>query len=351
MTLSMKSRHCVLLALGAAGMMLLVGSANAQYTPVWFDGYEATPGFDINADLGAPRQGGSPIPLAYDANTATGVAQADDYHQQIIGPDGNGNHLLQLAGDVGINEPPTHIPTNTQIFHSYASPDHNFKGVVGGEVIGKKISVTIDAFTNSGDYDPGDPNVGGDGYFTTAAITIGSTAKITDSDNLTTSGVGGFSVKFLEQTFVDALWTDPNVGINFLQFRDDQMTDSIPAPAPDNTVGNLIPHSAGTGPAFVEIFIDDPNDGNPWDGIGQTDIEVHVNGENVFNYSKLGGGFTDNYITLQAMNQSNVSLPSTLAVHTFDDLTVYSAPIPEPTSFVLMGMGLCSLAIRRRGPC
>ena len=229
---------------------------------------------------------------------------------------------------------------NTQLFHAYASPDHNFKGVVGNQVIGKKISVVIDAFTNVGDYDPGDPNTGGDGYFTTAAITIGSSGKLTDSDNLTTSGVGGFSVKFLEQTFVDDLWTDPNLGTNFLQFRDDQMTASIPAPAPDNTVGNLIPHTAGTGPALVEIFIDDPNDGNPWDGVGQTDIEVHVNGSNVFNYTKLGGGFTDNYITLQAMNQSNFSLPSGLAVHTFDNLTVYSAAIPEPATVHVDGSGV-----------
>ena len=77
----------------------------------------------------------------------------------------------------------------------------------------------IDAFTNSGDYEDGDPNVAGDGYFTTAAITIGSSEKITDSDNLTNAGETGFSIKFLEQTFVDSLWTDPNIGINFLQFR------------------------------------------------------------------------------------------------------------------------------------
>ena len=106
MRLSTRFPTCVVLALGAAGMMLLAGSAAAQYTPVWFDGYEATPGTDINADLGSPRQGGNPIPLAYDVNLPFGVTdQTTDYHQQIIGPDGSGNHLLQLAGDPRDQQP------------------------------------------------------------------------------------------------------------------------------------------------------------------------------------------------------------------------------------------------------
>ena len=350
MSMLTKIPLCLLLAFGAASVLFVAGDAHAQFTPVWFDGYQSPATLDINAGIGAPRQGGSPVPLSYIQNLGQGtdpnLGGADDYHQQIIG-DPNGVALLQLAGDTNINVPPFQMP-NTQIFHSYASPNHNFKGVVGNQVIGRKISVVIDTFTNSGSFDPGDPNVGGDGYFTTAAITIGSTGTLTDSDNLTTSGAEGFSAKFLEQTFVDALWTDPNIGINFMQFRDDQLTASDPAPAFDNTVGNLIKHPAGeSSPAFLELYVNDPTDGNPWDGIGQTSIRAEVNGVQVFRYTKFGGGFTDNFITLQAMNQS-VSSQSSLAVHTFDNLTVFSAAIPEPTTFALMGLGLCGLAVRRR---
>ena len=343
------------LAVAVAALVLMLGtSATAQYTPIWFDGYQSPATLDINAGIGAPRQGGSPVPLEYVQNLGgtadPNLAGADDYHQQIIG-DPNGVALLQLAGDGNINIPPAPVPPtfdpDQQIFHSYVSPNNNFNQVVGNQTV-KKISVVIDTFTNSGAYDPGDPNVGGDGYFTTAAITIGSTEPLTDSDNLTTSGNEGFSVKFLEQTFVDSLWTDPNIGINFLQFRDDQQTASNPPPAFDNTVGNLIKNPAGeNAPAFVEIYIDDATDGNPWDGIGQTDISVDVNGINVFNYTKFGGGFTDNFITLQAMNQSNFTQNS-LAIHTFDNLTVFNAPIPEPTTCVLLGMGVLGLAVRRQ---
>ena len=315
--------------------------AEAQYTPVWFDGFDSAIGTDINVNADAPRQGGSPVPLAYNANVSFAAAnQAADYHQQIVGDGVDPDNRLLLAGDVNITGSlPQHMN-----FHAYASPNHNFNGSVGSQVIGKKISVEMDAFTNAGDYMAGDPNNPNDGYFVYSALTIGSSEQLSDSNNKTS----GFSVIFIEQTFADSLWTDPSIGTAFIQIRDDRTTPSDPLPMPDGTVGNLIPNPAGTGPGLLELFIDDPTDGSPWDGVGQTDIDVVVNGTTVFNYSKLGGGFTDNFITLEGSNQKNVGLPSILGVHNFNNLTVFSGAIPEPSSLLLLGVGLGAAAIRIR---
>ena len=36
----------------------------------------------------------------------------------------------------------------------------------------------------------------------------------------------------------------------------------------DALLGNLIPNPAGAGGGNVEFFVNDPSDGNPWDGVG-----------------------------------------------------------------------------------
>ena len=265
---------------------------SAQATPYWFDGFDVSANTsDINFETAA-RQGGAPAPIAWTANIA-------DYHVQMFG---GGGTPLQLAGD-GFGTFPA--PT-------MASPSADFTGHVAGEVIGKKVEVTMDAFAN---------NTGGT-YFTQSAITVAASAPLTQSG----APGGGFSVVFIEDTF--------GGNGNFIQLWDGS-----------TIVGNLIPNPAGAGGGFVEIFIDDPTDGDPWDGVGETSFGVLVNSTPVGVYSRGGGGFTSNYITLEGSDQK---AGVTLATHTFDNLLVSSFPIPEPSAAVLCALGLIGMGWRRR---
>ena len=336
----------------ALGMVLPLGGVADAATAVWFDGYQATAGTDINADLGSPRQGGSPIPLDYSANVDLLAAnQTVDYHQQIIG-DPNAVALMQLAGDSQIFS----IGTAGQNFHAYASPNHSFTDIVGNEVYGRRITVEMDAFSNLRSSEFWDPNANGgqggfdpatndgqfdNGFFTQAAITIGSSHQLGDADS--NNKLSGISVIFIEQTFDDALANDPDVSPYFIQIRN-------AGDGPFDPSVNLFKNPAGEGPGFVDIRVTDPGDGNPWDGVGVSVVGIFVDGVHVYTHTQGGGGYTDNYITLDGANQKNVK-HNALATHTFDNLTVYSAAIPEPTTAVLLGFGMCGLAIRRRRAC
>lgn len=274
----------------------------AQFTPYWFDGFDVSANSsDINFEIGVPRQGGVAVPTTYTANS-------NDYHLQMFG----GGGPLQLAGD-GFGPFPA---------HTMASPDLNFVGTAGDDIIGKKISVTMDAFTN---------NLGGS-YFTQAAITVGGSAQLQQS------GVGdGFSVVFIEDTF--------GGNGNFIQTWHG-----------GNLTNNLIPNPAGAGPGNVEILVNDPSDGDPWDGVGSTVFDVFVNGTQIdlnnpitpgLSYAVGGGGLTSNFITLEGSDQK---AGVQLGVHVFDNLTVFTAPIPEPSSLAIAGLALAvgGLFVRTR---
>ena len=281
-----------------ASLVLALGyCVSAQATPYFFDGFDVSANTrDINADLGAPRQGGAPAPVSWTANSA-------DYHLQMFG----GGGPLQLAGDANPPFPGTTL----------ASPSTSFTGFTGsGEVIGRKVEVTMDAYAN---------NAGGT-YFTSSAITVASSAPLSPSGG--TGGNDGFSVVFVEDTFAG--------NGNFIQLWDGS-----------DIVGNLIPNPAGTGPGFVEIFIDDFGDGNPWDGVGSTSFGVAVNGVAIGGYTRGAGGYTSNYITLEG--QAN-TVGVQLATHTFDNLLVSSfpLPIPEPTAALLGLIGFTAVGLKRR---
>ena len=125
---------------------------------------------------------------------------------------------------------------------------------------------------------------------------------------------------------------------NFIQFYDGS-----------TQVANLLPFTAGGAGVFnVALTMDDPTDGNPWDGIGTTRIDVYVNGSLVGGYTKGGGGYTDDYLTLVGGWGYNNVGGYTIATHTFDNLLVEVAVVPEPSTMTLVGFGLMGLLVSRR---
>lgn len=265
--------------------------AQAQYSPYWYDGFNTSASADdINFEIGAPRQGGTGIPTTWLSNGGPA-----DYHDQIAG-----GTVLLLAGDGGNTVP-------------MATPNLDFSGLTGGgDVIGTRITLSIQPgiFNNSSRY-------------TQTGITLGSSSGLVAGN---TPG-NHFSVRFVEDQF----GATPNGA--FLQLFDG-----------NTLVGNLLPNPAGFGNINLQLDISDV-DGNPWDGVGGTTIDVYVNSILAGSYTKGAGGYTDNYLTLEA---SPNFVGMGLEVSYFDDLTIYTSPIPEPSTFALTGLGLAALVIFRR---
>jgi hypothetical protein len=277
---------------------LSISTASAQYTPVWFDGYDISGGnpFDVNFEY-TTRQFGTLAPILYTANTFN---PANDYRHQLFGP---GNGPLQLAGDGGSPAP---APT-------MVSPTFNFNGTVGAGIVGRQVSLSLDVgafiLNNTG------------GSYVTAGLTVGSSASLAPVG----SAGSGFGVLFVEDTY--------GGGGNFIQLFDG-----------NSWLGNFA-NPGGAGWANVQLNINDLSDNNPWDGIGSTTIDLFVNSLLVGSFTKGSGGYTDNFITLQGDRDFN---GNDLAVHLYDGLTVYAAPVPEPSTFALAGLGCAALVILRR---
>jgi hypothetical protein len=267
-------------------------SAKPKY---FVDSFEGTNNLDINTDI-ATRQFSEdtatppPLPIPWVATIgATQANQESDYHQQIFG-------FLQLAGDAD-------LPT------ALASPDFNFNNSFGTDsIVGKKISLLVmDAGLLQLTQDPGDLK------YTEAAVTVCANSTLSKARE----PGSGFSMIWVEDEF-------SGTG-NFIVFYDG-----------DVPLTGAIPNPVGDGEGIVEIFIDDPLDGQPWDGIGSTVIIVKIAGTEIFRYQKSGGGYTDNYITLEGYMQSNAFQ---LATHKFDDLTVFHYTTTD-SSLVRAGLSL-----------
>ncbi|MGL4511807.1 MAG: PEP-CTERM sorting domain-containing protein [Lacipirellulaceae bacterium] len=268
--------------------------AQANAVPVFFDSFDVTAagvGTNLSAEAGAPRQGGPLVPVSY-------LQNVNDYHTQLLGAG-----PLQLAGDGGFPAPG----------QTMASPDYNFVGSAGGDLIlGKCITLTMDA----GAF------VGGSAVsYITAGVSIGAAAGLTVDD----AAASHFGVRFVEDNF-------GGFG-SFAQFFDGA-----------SLVQNVVVHPAGAGPIDLRLDINDLVDGNPWDGVGSTTIDVNVNGTLVYSYTKGGGGYTSNFITMMGTPDF---AGFDLATHTFDNLTVYAAPIPEPTGIALLLAGVLGVSARR----
>ena len=295
----MRKTQNILNRIRAAALAVLAGSVatsvvQAQYTAVWYDSFNVSmttnkTSFEYN---NGTRQSGVLAPIGYTQSPGGG-----DYHHQVIGNPGP----LLLAGDT-VNQ------------YTSVQPQLSFKGtVLGSQIAGKKISFSLDL------------NATTTAAYTAAGISLGSGAGVNLLDAATTH----FGVKFVE---------DGAFGSgNFIQFYDGS-----------TLVNNLLPFTAGGAGAFgVELLIDDLSDGNPWDGVGSTTIDLYVNSVFIAGYTKSGGGYTDNYLTL--VGERGFTNPNlTIATHTFDDLTVYAAPVPEPSALALIGLGVAGIFAGRR---
>ena len=295
-------RLSCLLVMAIAISSLLSGSAAATVThsPYWFDGFDSTVGntFNTNNEI-ATRQGGPLAGIAYVSNSPD---VNNSYHHQMFSSPGP----LQLAGDINTNGP------------VLISPNQNFVGTSGSEIIGKKVHVSMDAFTNSSGPTGSE--------FAWAAITVGGSSPLQAQGAATSDGL---SVVFVEDTF--------SGNGNFIQVWNGA-----------NVLGNLIANPAGGGTGFVEIFIDDPIDSNPWDGVGSTDFAISVNSTPIGSFSIGGGGLMSNYITLEGSHQT---AGFTLGTHVFDDMLVSTGTvmvIPEPSSLALLAFAGSVAVVRRR---
>ncbi|BAZ12675.1 YD repeat-containing protein [Calothrix sp. NIES-4071] len=55
-----------------------------------------------------------------------------------------------------------------------------------------------------------------------------------------------------------------------------------------------------------DVLLTDPTDNNPFDGVGQTNIDVYANGSLVYSYVKGNGGYKDNYINFGSNYRSGI---------------------------------------------
>lgn len=264
------------LAAVVAGLLVLsASSARAQYFGVWYDGYAVSANsHDVNFEYNSTaRQGGVLKPIDYAQSPA-----GNNYRHQLKGQTGD---RLQLAGDSGgIGE---------------ASPNYNFTNTVNGGQVGRiffqmRIGATINTPTN----------------YVWAAFTLGANTPLVGFN----SNAVHFGVSFIHDTLFG--------NGNYMQFFDG-----------NTLVANLIPFPAGVTPTNqneVTLFVSDPTDDNPWNGVGSTVIRLHINDQYVAGYTKTGGGYTNNYLTMQGAANNTTPSTKVLAINYFDELTLSTAP-------------------------
>lgn len=295
-TLLTRSRAVALTAIYA---ILSSCPAAAQFTAVFTDTFDVTTDTsNINLET-ATRQSGSLSPIDYLANTPD---PTDGFQHQLFSAATAASQPLQLAA-VGTLTAPAPVFA----FPAMVSPDFNFTGSAVDGILGKRITFDLDVGSMVDES-------AGLGRFINTGITIGSSVGLVDKEN-TREIIGEPATPYLSISFVEDTFNtnDPNsVDSNFIQVFDST-----------ELVVTRANHEQGPGPLSVQIDITDPSDGDPWDGVGSTAVEVLVNGTSITSYEKLDGGYSDNFITL--WGDRNFA-GNTLATHTFDNFTVFAAP-------------------------
>lgn len=273
--------------LAAVATTLLPLSASVAHAEVLFyDGYEVSAqsnNIDFENNL---RQTGTVGTLTYAQSPAFG--SGTDWQSQ-VGNNGVPGGLLIVSGGPGGN--------------TLVSPNHNFDSMPGGA---SALQIAFDlAMTN--------PN----GYQTTG-FSVGSSSVLTPDYSSATSN---FCIRFV------------GAGTNAFQFFDG-----------GTQVGpNYFPSGVNlTTGASILLDIFDMADNSPWDGVGSTTINVSVNGSFMGGFTKTGGGYTDNFITMMGLQSAG---DVGIGINRFDNLS-FSA-VPEPTS-ALAGLLVAAGLLRRR---
>ncbi len=191
---------------------------------------------DLNYNLVA-RQSGS---LTANNNQVNWIANGSNQLGSIVFPIDSGNYLLTA-------------------FRGTAALDRNFDDSVsptGLEIAFKLAPNVLDAYD-----------------FTWGGIRLGQSAN--DKNAGIDSGANGFGILFRG-----------NGGIQAFDAGQDVTGASSGWGGPGNGFG-LHPFT---------IRLTDPNDRNPFDGIGQTNIDVYSGTTLIYSYVKGNGGYRDNYI-------------------------------------------------------
>ncbi|BAQ65487.1 cadherin domain-containing protein [Geminocystis sp. NIES-3709] len=65
--------------------------------------------------------------------------------------------------------------------------------------------------------------------------------------------------------------------------------------------------------ASLSVLLTDPTDNNPFDGIGQTNIDIYKDNSLIYSYVKGNGGYSDNYVNFSSATAPSSSPTSTAA--------------------------------------
>ena len=256
----------ILAGLATALVTLTASVAHAQYTNIWSDGYDVSANsVDVDFEY-TTRQSGVLSPISYAQSPGSG----DGFNwQSQVGYLGI-NNLLLIGGGPGGD--------------TLVSPNHNFNSLPAGNT-SMKVSFSLAMATTTG--------------YTTTGFSLGSSSTLTSFD----AGASHFGIRFIGS------------GVNIIQLFD------------GNTWSGNYNSPVAFGPTALDVtlIITDASDGNPWNGVGSTDISMYVNGNFVASYSKGGGGYTNNFMTMMALQSS-----AELGFNYFDALSVTTTRVPYP---------------------
>lgn len=259
--------------LAVALAVLWAGPVRAQYAPVWSDSFAVSGNsFDVNYQYNnGIRQSDALAPLNY-AQSPAGT----DYRHEL--GSAFGANLL-LKGDSTAS--------------GMVSPNYNFKGLVNGLPV-TRISFQVQmALTNNHV-----PN------YTYAGFSLGGNA-----------------------TLVGMMSANPHFGVRLIHDTRYGAGDVIQFFDGATKVGPNYGFPSGVSPTNlfnVMLLMSDASDGDPWNGVGATTISMYVNSVLVASYTKSGGGYANNYVTLEG-GQSATVANGNLGLTTFGQLTVASS--------------------------